>query len=56
MKITLAPSQDQSKERYPHPTVTLEVPRDDLNIGEVADLFQSAIRAYGFTLTEIEAN
>ena len=45
MKITLEPSSEQIPNQQ---TVTLQVPRDDLSIREVAELLRGALVAYGF--------
>jgi len=49
MKLTLSPSSDQSSERYPYPSVAVEIPRDDANLDQIFDsLIIPALVAFGF--------
>lgn len=49
MKITLQPSEDQTGEEYPHATITIEIPGDDIEIVSVIDyLIRPALMAWGF--------
>lgn len=44
MKITITPTEADSKQH----AVSVELPRDDLNINEVFDLIASALLGFGF--------
>jgi len=48
MKITLEPTHNQLKETYPYPKVTIDSPRDDLDIEEAMSLVEKALVAWGF--------
>lgn len=48
MKVMIVPSRDQTAEKFQHPTVCIEIPSDDLNIGEFGDLVRQAALAWGF--------
>jgi len=48
MKITIAPTQDQTKERHPQHSVTIETPHDEANLEEALEIIHSALVAWGF--------
>lgn len=48
MKITIEPTQDQSKEAHPFDKVILESPHDDVDINVAMDLVERALVAWGF--------
>jgi hypothetical protein len=55
MKITLSPTEQQEGEKYPHPTVSIEMPDDYICLPEVIDkLIRPALIAWGFDSTLIE--
>ena len=49
MKVTLSPTNDQQFEKYPHNTVSLESPHDDINIEDAMRLVTSALVAWGYS-------
>ena len=48
MKITIEPTQDQSKEKHAFDTITIESLHDDLHIDEAMSLVERALVAWGF--------
>jgi len=48
MRVMLLPSKDQSKEKFQHPEISIEVPDDDLLLSEVILLIKASLIAWGF--------
>lgn len=48
MKITIAPSKDQSYENYPRNAVTIEAPIDDVELPDALEIIYSALVAWGY--------
>ena len=48
MKLTLSPSRDQSLEKYPHLSVSVEDARDDICIDDVIGMFRALLLAAGY--------
>jgi hypothetical protein len=50
MKITIAPSLDHYAGDPAHlqQTVTVEVPNDNINVGQAIELMRNALIAYGY--------
>jgi len=49
MKLTLSPSSDQSEERHPYPSVSIEIPHDDALMDQVFEyLIIPALIAFGY--------
>lgn len=49
MKITIAPSQDQTKEEVPLYAITVEDPNDELPIKQVVDIVFQALQGWGYS-------
>ena len=54
MKIVIEPSLNQSKETYPYDKVSIETPRDDLDIDQALELVHRALVAWGFHQQNID--
>jgi hypothetical protein len=55
MKITIQPTAPQEGEKYPYPTVSIEMPEDDITLPKVMEnLIRPALIAWGFEPTIIE--
>jgi len=48
MKITISPSQDQSIEKFPYFSVTIEHPEDEITTERLVKMFYSAMVGWGF--------
>jgi len=49
MKLSLSPSDDQSSERHPYPSVSVEIPHDDASIEQIFDsLVIPLLVAFGY--------
>jgi hypothetical protein len=55
MKITIQPTELDIITNYPHPTVSVEIPGDDLTMDQmISDLIIPALLAYGFNMDTIK--
>jgi hypothetical protein len=48
MKITIAPTHDQTLESHPQHAVTIETPHDDTSLDEALEIIHAALVAWGF--------
>ena len=54
MKITISPTEDQSIEKFPYFTVSVEHPQDDgISIEHAVDMSFLALKAWGFDAENI---
>jgi hypothetical protein len=53
MRITIAPSEDQTHEQHKLFAVTVEHPNDDATMAVVLEIMVKALQGYGFTTEEI---
>lgn len=53
MRITIAPSEDQTHEQHKLFAVTVEHPNDDATVAVVLQMVERALVGYGFTIQEI---
>jgi hypothetical protein len=55
MKITIQPTTPQEGEKYPYPTVSIEMPEDDMTLPRVMEnLIRPALIAWGFEPTILD--
>lgn len=55
MRVTIAPSQPQDDEHVKTPSVTVELPQDDMTIAQMFDMFEYALCGAGWGRELIEA-
>ena len=48
MKITIEPSEDQHGKNHPHSKVSVEIPCDDLTVGQMMEEIVKALKAWGY--------
>lgn len=53
MEITIKPTTDQTHLKVQNHGVSIIHPSDDLNLDEVVDLINAAVRAYGFSYANL---
>ena len=53
MKITIEPSKDQRGETYPYSTVSVEYPRDDVDIETMMSEVVKTVQSWGFQAENI---
>jgi hypothetical protein len=54
MKITIAPSEDQTGMQFPSHSISVESPNDDIKIPEAVNMFVDALKGWGYDMELIQ--
>ena len=53
MKLSLTPTKPQDGEKFPHLSVSAELPRDDITLDELVELLRSVALAAGYSPVQV---